>query len=187
MINIGNLEERIRRLEDITTPEAIKHPERYSPSGARYAKFYKEDKHDNFQLSFPLDVMSKKIVTDLMTVPVVTRIVTTAASTSSSYGVFFTSIGTSTLCDVSEVHGTASSVASTLQVERLQGSEAPGTGDDLLLTAFNLASTAYVVQFGSFGSASMVSLSNGDRLSLKPSGALTSLQDVQVTISLKYA
>ena len=96
-----------------------------------------------------------------------------------------------TIKQIQEVHSTAGSDAGavTLQVERLQGTEAPGgNGDALLATAFNAKATANTVQAGTLtGTSALLSLSAGDRLGLNYTGTLTALAGVVVTVRYQKA
>lgn len=89
---------------------------------------------------------------------------------------------------VSEVHGTAGSDGSavTLQVERLQGTEAPGgNGDALLSPTINLKGTANTVQSGTLVTTTVVQLAAGDRLGVNITGTTTAVADAVVTVLLK--
>ena len=89
---------------------------------------------------------------------------------------------------VDEVHGTAGSDggAVTLQVERLQGTEAPGgNGDALLSATIDLKGTANTVQSGTLVTTTVVELAAGDRLGVDITGTTTALADAVVTVLLK--
>ena len=88
------------------------------------------------------------------------------------------------------VHSTAGSDASavTLQVERLQGTEAPAAGDDLLSAAFNCKGTANTVQNGALtATTANLTLSAGNRLGLNYTGTLTALAGATVTVLYQQA
>ena len=139
------------------------------------------------QLTHPLDSISQKVIKELSFYPVVTKLEGTSAVTAANYGKIFTADKMYVVKSVVEVHGTAGSDGSavTLQIERLQGTEALDAGDALLSTAFDLKGTADTVQFGSLVTDNTLLLLNrGDRLALKDAGALTSVADVQVTVYL---
>ncbi len=140
------------------------------------------------QLNFPIDVISKRIIRDSVVIPITTKISGTNAATAINYGRFFTADRPYIVVGASEVHGTAGSDGSavSLQIERLQGTEALGAGDVLLSTAFDLKGTADTVQYGTLTtSGTLLILSRGDRLALKDSGTPTSVADVQVTVFIK--
>jgi hypothetical protein len=87
-----------------------------------------------------------------------------------------------------EVHGAAGTNGSavTAQVERLQGTEAPGgNGDALLGTAFDLKATANTVQTGTLVTTSVVQLAAGNRLGVDITGTTTTCADGLITILLK--
>ncbi len=143
-----------------------------------------------FQLRRPLEPLSKIIINDLIELPVVVKLKGTDAATAGNYGKFFVNASDKALIvtAVSEVHATAGSDGSavTLQIERLQGTEALGSGDSLLNSTFNLKGTADTVQEGTLISDSqLLILSKGDRLALLDTGTLTAVNDLVVSIILK--
>lgn len=116
-----------------------------------------------------------------------------SAATAGNYGVFWVAPVACTVIGFAEVHEVAGSAGGTvsLQLERLQGTEAPGAGDNLLLSALNLKATANTVQYGSItqarsGGIGLANLAAGDRLCLKDSGTLTSLSNVTVLVTVMY-
>jgi len=150
----------------------------------------KELEEVHFQLKYPLDVTSKKIIKDIIELPVTVKLKGTDAATAGNYGKFFVNpFGKAlTVSYISEVHGTAGTDGSavTLQIERLQGTEALDSGDTLLSTAFDLKGTINTVQYGVLVSnGQLLQLNKGDRLALKDSGVLTAVADVVITIILK--
>jgi hypothetical protein len=89
---------------------------------------------------------------------------------------------------ISEVHTAAEATADpyTMQVQRLQGIEATGSGDDLLTTAFDLTGTAETVVSGTLVSTNVRILNKDDRLALRLQQVSGSdCQDVVVTTSLR--
>ena len=91
---------------------------------------------------------------------------------------------------ITEVHATVAGQAGTATVERLQGTEAPGSGDDLLgATKVDLTGTINTVQSPALtGTAANLVLETGNRLALKlASGAATSLANANVTVELERA
>jgi len=145
----------------------------------------------SFQLTFPLDPVSEKIIKDVIYLPITVNLPGSNAATASNYGVFFVNPLEKALqvVSIAEIHGTAGTDAGnvTLQVERLQGTEALDNGDQLLSSAFNLKGTANTVQYGDLVSnGQLLILGKGDRLALKDSGTLTSVADVCVTVIVKF-
>jgi len=113
----------------------------------------------------------------------------TQAATATNYGIFFVAPCTCQVTKVSEVHitlGTDSS-AVTLDIERLQSTEAPGSGDALLgTTKIDLKGTVNTVQSPDLTSTTAsLQLAAGDRLCLKDTGTLTDVAGVCVTVELK--
>jgi len=95
-----------------------------------------------------------------------------------------------TIKRIDYIHSTAGSDAGavTLQVERLQGTEAPAAGDNLLSAAFNCKGTANTVQNGALtATTASLTLSRGDRLGLNYTGTLTALAGVVVGIVYQKA
>lgn len=114
----------------------------------------------------------------------------TDAATAANYGVIF--INQMGACHVSkfyEVHQTAGNDggAVTLMLEKLTGTEAPGSGDDILSAALSLKATANTVQTGILtNTIANRNIGLGDRLCLEDTGALTSVANVTVFIELTF-
>lgn len=111
------------------------------------------------------------------------------AATATNYGVFWTAPFNCTVVGFTEVHQTAGTNggAVTLQLERLQGTEAPDGGDELLATALSLKATANTVQTGTFiGNINTKQLLEGNRLCLKDAGTLTDVANVTVVVVVQY-
>jgi len=131
--------------------------------------------------------LSNRVLTVYWTIP------GAQAATATNYGTFFTAPYACTVIAMTEVHETAGTNAGavTLQLERLQGTDAPGAGDEILVTAFNLKATANTVQEGVItpvrtSGISAANLSVGDRLCLKDAGTLTALSNVSVVVLIQY-
>lgn len=108
--------------------------------------------------------------------------------TAANYGKFFVATSKCVVRKISEVHTTKGTHGSavTLQVERLQGTDTSGNGDDLLTTAFNLKGTDETVQNGTLTTTTAnLILNAGDRLNLADAGTLTALVGVCVTVELE--
>jgi len=91
-----------------------------------------------------------------------------------------------TIKEVRYVHGTAEGGASTVQIERLQGTEDVTAGDDLLSTALDGNGTANTVQVGALLGTGVTSLNQGDRLAIYYS-ASTTVAEIAVTILAEQA
>lgn len=114
----------------------------------------------------------------------------TMPATAANYGIFYVATRPCFVKAVSEVHTTAGTDASavTLQLERLQGTEAPDSGDALLATAFDLKGTANTVQRGTFvANKTLTYLALGDRLCLKDAGTLTAVAGLCLTVELQFS
>lgn len=116
------------------------------------------------------------------------NLVSTSAQTAANYGQFFTATSPCEVLIASEVHSVAGTDAGTvtLNIEKLTGTTALGSGSSILASTFNLKSTAYTpVQKSGMALSSSRQLATTDRLALKTSGTLTALQGVQVTLYIK--
>lgn len=109
------------------------------------------------------------------------------AQTLANYDQFFIAPYKCEVIGCDEIHTTAGSDAGVvqLQLERRQGVETKGNGDNLLQTAFNLKGTAQTVQNGDVVEGSTKILDKNDRLGVIPTGNLTALVHVVVTVRLK--
>jgi len=143
---------------------------------------------NNFQLTYPLDYQSRKIIKDLVAFPVPVQLKNTEPATAANYGVFFTAPKDKSyaVASVSEIHGTKGTDGSavTLQIERLQGTEALDSGDEILATAFDLKGADNTVQYGILKQTDVTVVQNGNRLALKDAGTPTSVANLQVTVWL---
>lgn len=112
----------------------------------------------------------------------------TSAATSTNYGVFFIAPYNCVFLGATEVHSTAGSSTPTLQIEKLMGTTATGSGINLLAFPFTLNGTANTVQTGikAYVPSTNFSLAKGDRLGLSVSGTLTNVAQVCVIIQLSY-
>ena len=115
-------------------------------------------------------------------------LVGTTATTAANYGVIFIAPIPCELISVREIHETAST-SGTLDIERLQGTEALDAGDSLIVTPISLSGTANTVstKTGSGLTATKANriLKIGDRLALKDAGTLTNQVGVTVTMYMR--
>lgn len=104
--------------------------------------------------------------------------------------VFFTAYQAMEVIAVSEVHAVLGTDAGavTLDIEKLTGTEAPGAGTSILATEFNLKSTinTVVTKNGRLLSTAR-QLKPTNRLALVATGDLTAVDNVQVTLYLKFS
>lgn len=137
-------------------------------------------------LRAPMRPSSRNAIWSIISYPVSISLANTTPQTAANFSTFFVADRPYSVLSVTEVHGTAGSDASavTLQIERLQGTEALDAGDELLTTTINLKGTANTVQYGTLKSTEVTTLYRGDRLALKDAGTLTALKDVTVTVLL---
>jgi len=108
----------------------------------------------------------------------------TLPATSTNYPIFFIAMKPCEVMMVSEVHGTAST-SGTVQVEKLTGITAKGSGSNVLVTAFSTASTANTVQTKTGDLLQNRTMNVGDRLALKAAGTLTNSANMCVTLYLR--
>src|SRR3990167_4437605 len=105
-------------------------------------------------------------------------------SSAANYGTFFIAPIKCEVVRIDVIWETAGS-SSTLNIERLQGTEAKDAGDELLAADLSTAGTAKTVNTTALiATRATRVLSVGNRLGLKDGGTLTSLADLTITISL---
>ena len=112
-----------------------------------------------------------------------------SAATAGNYSTIFIAPFECVLIGMTKVQAAAGTDPGdvTLQIERLQGTEAPGAGDALLSSALSLKSTANTVQTGSIvptrtNGVLLANLSENDRIALKLSGTPTAVANLTVTL-----
>ncbi len=113
-----------------------------------------------------------------------------SAATASNYGVIFIAPYRCQFMGATEVHavlGTDGS-AVTLQIEKLQGTTASGSGTNLLASGFNLKGTINTVQTATLAvlPKTTFNLHKGDRLGLVLTGTPTSVSQVVIVVQLSY-
>ncbi len=110
----------------------------------------------------------------------------TQPATAGNYGQFFIAPYKCVVLKIEAVWRTASS-SGTLNIERLQGTEAKDAGDDLLSSTIDLSGAAETVNTGTLisgANAAPLELAAGNRLGLVNGGTLTSGADLCVTVEL---
>jgi len=108
-----------------------------------------------------------------------------STATAADYGKFFVANKKCVVKAVRAVWTTASS-SGALQIQRLQGTETSGSGDDLLASTIDMSGTAETVNTGTLTSTvAYLILEAGDRLMLEDSGTLTSGAGLCVTVELE--
>lgn len=111
------------------------------------------------------------------------------AATAANYGKIFVADRPCTVKKISESHTDPGDDAGavTLSVERLQTTEAPGAGDDLLdATKINLKGTKDTVQAPALTpTGTNLILAIGDRLGLVDTGVMANVEGVCVTIDME--
>lgn len=113
----------------------------------------------------------------------------TDAATAGNYGLFWIAPAPCFLRKITEVHQTKGTDGSavTLQIEKLTGTTAPGSGTVVLATALDLKGNNNTVQTQKLVPVrSSRTLQKGDRLALKKSGTLTALDTVLIMVEIEY-
>lgn len=113
----------------------------------------------------------------------------TSAATAGNYGVIFTAPYKCKFMGATEVHSTkGTGGACTLQIEKLIGTTATGSGINMLSSPFDLTAVINTVQKGilSIVPKTTFALNPGDRLGLSLTGTPTSVAQVCVVIQLSY-
>ena len=110
----------------------------------------------------------------------------TAPATAANYNAFWTAPYKCVVLGVDAIWSTAST-SGTLNIERLQGTEAHDAGDDLLSATIDTSGAANTVNAGTLiagVNAGPLELDEGDRLGLVDAGTLTNLVNLTVTVTL---
>lgn len=108
------------------------------------------------------------------------------AANTAKYGLIFAATRNMYVERVSGAHNSAASGGS-LQLERLQSTEALDAGDTLLSTAYDPTATANTPQHLPLTASPVRSLKRGDRLAIKDTGSLAGLSGLNLTIELKIS
>ena len=108
----------------------------------------------------------------------------TLPATAANYTHFFTAEFPCEVMEFAAVWETASS-SGTLDLEKLTGTTAPGSGIALLTSTISTSGTANTVNYGTFVVGSSRQLDRDDRLALKDGGTLTSMVGLQTTTLIK--
>ena len=132
------------------------------------------------------DLTAQTLIKSIVFYPIRVSLTNTLPQTAGNFSTFFVAERSYFVVAVTEVHGTLGDGAGsvTLQLERLQGTEALDAGDELLTTAINLKAAINTPQYGVLKGTEVTTLYRGDRLALKDAGTLTVLKDVTVTVLL---
>lgn len=127
------------------------------------------------------------------TFPLVFNLYGDNAQAAGNYTHFYTARNPIDIMWVAVVYAVTNGAACTLDIEKLTGTTAPGSGTSILSSTFNLNSTANTVvskEGANLLKASIMgrTLQTGDRLgALIKTGALLNLESLQVTVHFKYS
>lgn len=109
----------------------------------------------------------------------------TLPATAANYSTFWNIINGIEVTKVS-VSFTTASTSGTLQIEKLEGTTAPGSGTNILTSAFSLSGTANTVMTKTTRDMNSSRVFYpGDRMAFVDGGTLTNLTDLVVTIYYK--
>lgn len=109
----------------------------------------------------------------------------TAAATAANYGVFWIAPFQCFLSGLQEVHQTAGTVGgATVTLEKLLSGVALDSGSAMLASAISLTATANVPQTGVMGTPAVTNMQIGDRIAMKDSGTLTTVNNVTVVLEI---
>lgn len=87
-----------------------------------------------------------------------------------------------------EAAWTVASTSGTLMLDKCTGTEAPGSGDDMLTGTIDMSGTANTVTAGTLhGTAANITLADGDRIAIDIAGTMTNLAGGVVTVHMKRA
>ena len=121
--------------------------------------------------------------------PIDWTVVGTDAATAGNYGVFWIAPFAGVITRVVEAHQTAGTDAGsvTLNIEKLGSGVALDSGTVILSSAFSLKTTANTPQEGTLSTTlSDLQFSKNDRFALKDAGTLTSVNNVTISLEIKY-
>lgn len=122
------------------------------------------------------------------TFSVTSHLNSTQAATADNYGVFYIAPYAVEVVSVKERHETAGSDGSavTLNVQKVPSGTAKGSGTNLLSAGISLKGTADTNATGTLSTTvADLRLAAGDSLALVPTGTLTAVDGVTVTVELK--
>ena len=105
----------------------------------------------------------------------------TSAATAANYSTIYNVDRACELIRVRVSYTNASS-SGTLMLERLTGTTAPGSGDNILVTTISLSSTANTIITRQKTDLQNTILRPGDRVAIEDGGTLTNLQNLVITL-----
>ena len=142
-------------------------------------KYHQHNRYDSSPIEFDNLIHKKLYISHCL--------VGSMAATAANYGVFYIVPKACVITGFQEVHQVAGTDAGavTLNLEKLTGTEAPGSGSEVLSTDLSLKSTINSVQSGVLTmTLADKTLKIGDRLCLKDTGTLTDVSNITVMVQL---
>jgi hypothetical protein len=164
--DIEIIQEDVHKLQQ--TVEAISNkPERY------------------MQLYRPVTESDNSAIKSVLDFPITANLFGASGATAANYGIFFIA---DRPCEVTSVklRYTTASTSGTVQIEKLNGTDALDGGEVILTAAISTAATANTTYSGTLLSTVAKTLSPGDALALVDAGTLTNLVGLCVSVTVKY-
>lgn len=138
-----------------------------------------------FQIYRPVTESDNSAIKSILNFPISVSLDGAAAATAANYGIFFIA---DRACEVTSVRlrYSVASTSGTLNIEKLNGTDALDAGDAILVSTISMSATANTTYTGTLVSSVFKTLSPGDALALKDAGTLTNLIGLCVTVTLNY-
>lgn len=174
---------RIRRIVSTNTPVPAR-----AHGGPNVVGIEFDDAIDSLVLATANPITEATSFTFPATFSVTSHLNSTQAATADNYGIFFIAPYPVEVVSVRERHETAGSDAGavTLMVAKVPSGTAKGSGTDTLASGISLKGTADTNASGTLhATAANYRLAAGDALALVPTGVLTAVDGVTVTVELK--
>ena len=128
-----------------------------------------------------------RVTTDYIVLPITFWLATTSAQTAANYPPVLNVGFPMTILFAYESHGTANGGAATIQVDKLTTGLSQGSGVNMLATGIDINTTADTpIKYLPTSTLANRQLIAGDRVEIRqPTGSLTSVRDVCVTLFFK--
>ena len=139
----------------------------------------------SFELYRPVTESNNSAIKSVLNFPVTVNLFGASGATATNYGIFFIA---DRPCEVTSVRlrYTTASTSGTLQIEKLNGTDALDGCENILTGTISLSATANTTYVGALVSTVAKTLSPGDALALVDAGTLTNLVGLCVVITVKY-
>ncbi len=143
----------------------------------------KPEKH--FSIYRPVTESDSSAIRSVMDYPITANLFGASGATAANYGIFFIA---DRACEVTSVklRYTTASTSGTVQIEKLNGTDALDAGDLILTGTISTSATANTTYSGTLVGTTAKALSAGDALALVDAGTLTNLVGLCVSVTVKY-